>query len=214
MRRCALRGLWRAVESAPALLSRAKWSRVPCRIGEGIRVANHKLSLPRGPCPKFFPNVGNRNWDRSEFSALGLGLFLDLWKAKAKASTAARVQAALTAERVCGGFAVTTLTKHSRIANAHESARHARFGPPTRAAASAATPIPMQPIPMQPYPPRVGCRRMRHGTRQNARLAAPTSLGSRPGRLAGFYHAACTIQTVLVRPGMSSSKCKPVRWPR
>ena len=77
---------------------------------------------PTWPVHECFPNVGNRNWDRSEFSALGLGLFLDLWKAKAKASTAARVQAALTAERVCGGFAVTTLTKDSRIANAHESA--------------------------------------------------------------------------------------------
>ncbi len=110
----------------------------------------------------------------------------------------------------CMVIGACTDAKHCRIANAHESARQAGFGP-------LRDPQALQPMPPPPsrcnptVPARLdwavgACRRMHHGMRRNARLAGTPECSRNPGRLAVFYHATCTTHTVLARPRMSSVK--------
>ena len=209
---------------------------------------------PTWPVPQFFPNVGNRNWDRSESRReLGLGL-LPGWSWKARPlpprhrrprgsklalpachvclvtlwgfccdnswawtrlqSPKSKVQTCslpfLPTKAHCMVIGACTDAKHCRIANAHESARQAGFGP-------LRDPQALQPMPPPPsrcnptVPARLdwavgACRRMHHGMRRNARLAGTPECSRNPGRLAVFYHATCTTHTVLARPRMSSVK--------
>ena len=182
---------------------------------------------PTWPVPQFFPNVGNRNWDRSESS---VGAWVPSWGIESPSWRWPRWPRWLLPSVLCGGFAVRTLDlfdprsrlqstlrcdqsvcrsqgladcKCSRIGSpcwvwTPKSCSHCRHPHPdaTQRSKSAKT--------------APSAHASRDGTKSPAGWDSPSSLGADSGRLAVFYHAACTTHTVLVKPGMSSSKCQPL----